>query len=161
MQFPNISESTGGKYVKMKSGDRIVGLFVGDPVLFDQHWVDGKSSVCSGAGCTHCKAGEKPSTRFQINFLTQEEGVWMAKVFEQGKKTMKTLESFHKEYDLEKTLVTVTKQGERMTTVYSLLPAKTNLSEAELKKVRAIPLNKLGKQAGVAPTVVGTASSNY
>jgi hypothetical protein len=155
MKFPDLSKDTGGKFVKMKSGDRLVGLFVGDPVMFDQHWVEGKSQNCTGPNCPHCEAGEKASTRFHINFLTKEEDVWVAKVFEQGKKTLKTLAAFHEEYDLEKTLVSVTKQGEKMTTVYNLLPAKVNLTEAELKKVRAIPLNKLGKQeAGAAPAVM-------
>lgn len=145
MQFPNVEDGKGGKYVKMKSGDKIVGIFQGDPEIFDQHWIDGKSQLCLGANCVHCKDGEKASTRFQINFITQEDGIWVAKIFEQGKKTMKTLASFHAEYDLERTLVNVTKQGEKMTTVYNLLPAKVNLTDAELAKVRMIPLNELGK----------------
>lgn len=162
MKFPEINDDKGGKFIKMKSGERIVGLFVGDPFTFDQHWVEGKGATCAGANCAFCKAGEKVSTRFQINFMTQEDGVWVAKIFEQGKKTMKTLSAFHAEYDLEKTLVTVTKQGERMTTVYNLLPAKTNLTDAELKKVSAIPLNRLGaKVQAAAPQVVGQASGEY
>lgn len=145
---------SGGKFVKMKSGDKITGLFVGDPVTFEQHWVDGKSATCNGDGCVHCENGEKASLRFQINFMTLEDGVWMAKIFEQGKKTLKTLAAFHQEYNLEETLVNVTKQGEKMTTVYNLLPAKVNVTKAELEAIRQIPLNKLGKAP--APTVVSS-----
>lgn len=155
MKFPDVKDNRGGgsggggTFLKLKDGDRLKGVFRGDPAIFRQHFIKAemKSYLCEGkATCEHCKAGDKAKFRFAINFLTQEEGVWVAKVFEQGYGTYLELKEMHEsEYDLPTTCVMLSRSGEGTDTRYRVTPAKDNggLKEADIKKLDAIPLNDL------------------
>lgn len=158
MNFPDVGSHRGGNggpgsgvFLRLKDGDRIQGIFRGDPSIFRQHWVGGRSALCEGkATCEHCKAGDKPKFRFRINFLTKIDGVWMPKVFEQGYGTYLDLKEMHEgSYDLQVTLVTLSRTGEGTDTRYRVLPVKANggLKEADFKKIAAIPLNELREES--------------
>jgi len=151
MKFPDIG-STGGVAKKdrlsLKDGEAVKGVFRGDPHPFRQHWVDGSSTFCPGKGgnCQLCAAGDKSSFRFRINFVLQENGAWVAKVWEQGWKAYQDLKSLHEsDYDLEKTVVKISRRGSgKNDTAYTVLPVPNGvLGQKDLAAVSAVPLHDL------------------
>lgn len=160
MKFPDIGggerggqSGGGGLYISLEDGKRIQGIFRGDPAIFHTHWF-GKGrrpAKCVGKKtCEHCAAGNEAKFRFAINFITKEDGVWVAKIFEQGYLLLKKMKALHEgDYNLEETLVNVSRSGTELDTEYSVLPAKNNggLKAADFKSIQAIPLNALKEDA--------------
>lgn len=148
MKFEDIP-STGGSnsFVKLKAGESVRGVFRGDPTIYRTHWVEGRSYVCHGDGCPMCEKGDKPKFRFRLNFVVNENGAYTAKIFEGSYKVYNLLKSLHgADYDLEKTVVRVERQGEKTNTVYTVLPlpgAKGILSEEAEKQISAVKLHEL------------------
>lgn len=123
MQFPNVKQSQtinpNGKntYLKINPGTAIKGIFRGVPYIFYSKW-DGQKSIPSQKG------QEGAKFRFKINFVMSENGLWSAKIWEQGYSVYDQLKSLNQEYPLEKTIVTIKRQGEGLKTSYLILPAK-------------------------------------
>jgi hypothetical protein len=169
MNFPDVGNNknsggpASGTFLKLGDGDKIQGVFQGDPHIFKQHWIGGRSVLCPGkAECEHCKANDKAKFRFRINFLTKVDGVWQAKVFEQGYGTYLELKEMHESaYELPTTFVTISRTGEKTDTRYRVLPVKDNggLKPEHFKKLAAIPLNELGeKPEGESEPAAGDAN---
>jgi hypothetical protein len=161
MKFPEIGGEKGqksgpdsGLFIKLKAGEKVQGVFRGDPHIFKQHWVDNRSSKCAGEGCEICERAKtndklKAKFRFYINFIVKIDGVLHAKIFEQSFGTFKDLKTLHESgYDLEQTLVSITRNGSGTDTRYLVLPVKDNggLKADGFKKVHAVPLNELGDE---------------
>lgn len=159
MKFPdsNDGEKKSNLFIKMKSGDRIEGIFRGDPHIFHQHYYEGKYVDChSSHDCALCGADEKRLFRFRINFITKQDDVLVAKIFQGNYGTFKDLKSMHENnYDLEETKVSITRTGEKQQTKYTILPVKNNggLTAEHFKKIAALPLNALSKTKTQAPKV--------
>lgn len=140
-----------GNFMKLEDGQRVKGVFRGDPKIFRTHWIGGRSHLCTGRDtCEHCKAGDKSKFRFLINFVSKVDGVWMAKVFEQGYGVYKDLKEMHEnDYDLENTCITLSRSGKGTDTRYSIIPTKNNgdLKPADFKALGAVPLNPLSDDA--------------
>ena len=171
MKFPEVGKGNGngnglgsGVFLKLKDGDKVQGIFVGDPSIFRQHWIGGRSSQCMGkAECEHCKGGDKPKFRFRINFLTKVDGVWVAKVFENAYGMYLDLKEMHESsYDLPSTLVTLSRTGEKTDTRYRVLPVKDNggLKSDQLKKLAGIPLNDLSGKSDTPAEAEGEQDAN-
>lgn len=151
MKFPDIGGSGGvakKDRLSLKDGESARGVFRGDPHPFRQHWINNQSSFCPGKGgdCPLCASGDKSAFRFRINFVFQENGAWVAKVWEQGWKTYADLKSLHEsDYDLEKTVVKVSRRGSgKNDTSYSILPVPNGvLNAADIKAVAAVSLHDL------------------
>ena len=163
MNFPDVGGGRSGSggidsslFIKMKNGDKLNGVFRGEPKIFRVHWVNGRSSLCSGqATCQLCEGARvdeklKAKFRFQLNFITKVDGVWMAKVFEGSYQTYKELKELHEsDYNLEETAVSIKRDGEKTDTRYVVMPLKNNggLKPADFKAVAALPLNQLKEDA--------------
>lgn len=152
MKFPDVGGGSkggpaAGTFLKLKDKERAKGVFVGDPAIFRQHWIDNRSQRCEGrAECEHCKAGDKSKFRFRINFITKVDGVFVAKVFEQGYGFYKDLKEMHEnDYALPETLVSLSRSGTGTNTEYRITPVKDNdgLKAADFKRIHAVPLNTL------------------
>lgn len=147
MKFPDFNTGgPGGKaFVKLKDGESIKGVFRGDPHPFRQHWVENRGVFCPGKSCPLCAEGEKSSFRFRINFVMQENGAWVAKVFEQGWTSYDYLKSMHEsDYDLEKTLIKITRRGTGTDTSYSILPVPNGtLKKPDVDAIAAVALHDL------------------
>jgi hypothetical protein len=161
MKFPDVGggRSGGGTdsklFVKLKSGEKLNGVFRGDPSIFRIHWVGGRSVRCPGqAQCENCAAEDKPKFRFRLNFITKDGGVWLAKIYEGNYQTYKDLKGLHESgYDLEETVVTVRREGENTDTKYHVIPTPKNggLSPTDFAKITAVPLNPLSEAQAGAP----------
>lgn len=132
MNFKETSNDFGENFLKLKSDESVQGVFRGDPYDFKLHWNNKVSTVClENEGCPLCKEGNKASFRFRLNFITKQDGEYISKVFEQGWKTYKALRVLHKDYDLEKHVVKVTRHGSGTDTIYSIIPMPNGLLTAE------------------------------
>lgn len=133
---------SGLPFLKMKSGQSIEGVFRGDPYDFKVHWTDNHSVLCVGYDkCEHCKKGDKPRFRFRLNFIMKENGINVAKVFEQGWETYQILRALHQgDYNLERHIMKVTRTGDGKDTKYTVLPKPNGLlneaAEIAISKVQ-------------------------
>lgn len=132
-------------FLKVEPGKSIKGILKGDPLDFQTHWKSGASTVCKGEQCTLCKENVKKGFRFRINFLVNEEGTYVAKIFEQGGVVYDQLKSLTADYVLEKTLVKITREGEGLHTKYAILPLPHTFTEESLKMLSGVSLQDLTK----------------
>ena len=170
MNFPDIGGGRGAGgvdsslFVRLKAGDKINGVFRGDPKIFRLHWIGGRSHRCQGKDlCEHCAGGDKPKFRFMLNFITKVDNVWLAKIYEGGYQTYKALKELHEsDYNLEETAVSIKREGEGTDTRYIVMPLKNNggLKAADFKAVGAIPLNPFGDDEKAADTPAEETDSN-
>lgn len=154
MEFPKVVGSGMKNYLKLKAGESVRGVFRGNPFPFEQHWHNNKSSVCLGEACPLCKSGNKASFRFRINFVASENGGYTAKVFEQGWTAYEILRSLHEsDYDLEKTIVKITRSGAGTDTTYSIVPApRWEVTPDIEKKISETKLNNLSNDQSTEST---------
>lgn len=138
MKFEVGSSGLGSEnFVKLKDKEKVVGIFRGDPFTFRQHWIGNRPQTCSGNDCAVCKKGESKAVfRFNLNFITRDENnQHVAKIFQGGWKLYQTLKALHEsDYDLEKTIVTITRNGSDTNTTYTILPAKEHAVSVDLEK---------------------------
>jgi hypothetical protein len=126
----------GGLFLRLEDGESKVGVFRGEIYEFFQYWEGNKSHVVTA---DHPKA----KSRFRLNFVTKEEGVMQARIFEFPTIIYNQLAELSEEYDLEKTAVKITRRGVGIDTVYMIIPAKDQPSPAQLKAIQAIDLAML------------------
>jgi len=139
MQFrTDIPEGGGSKnYLKLKDKESAMGIFRGDLHEFFVLWEGQKSSVVPEG-----TPGSK--FRFKVNFVIKDGASYVPKIFEQGLTVYKQLAELHAEYDLETTVIKITRNGTGTDTTYSLLPLlKQALSKEVLKHLGTIELHAL------------------
>jgi len=132
----NLDDSGPSNYLKLKSGDSVIGVFRGEAYSFWTRWESGKS-YASTAG----DAGAKE--RFKMNIVVKEGEAMVAKTWEFSPTVYNQLALVNEEYPLETTKVKITRHGEKLDTTYSIMPTKDQLSPGQLKSVEAVPLNLL------------------
>lgn len=149
MKFRDLTANSIGKdLLKLKPGEEARGVFRGDPVDFRQHWANNRSTICPGRDkCDICRAGgetAKTSFRFRMNFVINENGAYVAKIFEQGKGTYEALRQLHQDYNLEQNQMKIRRVGSGKETTYSILPVPNGtLTKEQEKAVAAIKLHAL------------------
>jgi hypothetical protein len=153
MQFkqvvPHESGLSSNQFIKLQDKESIKGVFRGDPFDFKQHFIktENKSYNCTGNGnCEWCAKGEKPKFRFRINFITKDaDGNYTAKILEHGARFYTSLKSLHESgYNLEKTVVSITRNGKGTDTTYTILPLPNGVVNESLEKsLSAVKLNDL------------------
>jgi len=149
----NGNAHSGKAFISLKNdGDSIKGVFRGEPHLFRQHWTNtpqGKRSVdCVGVECAVCKTGDKSKFKFRCNFVTLENGAYVAKIYEGGKTIYDSLADIAKEYGPDKmsgVLLKITRKGQGMDTSYSVVvaPPSAQPNSVELDAIAAVGLNGL------------------
>ncbi len=147
MKFKSSGGGAGGKdFLKLGAGASVKGVFRGDVHEFKQHWVAQRSSLCpEDATCELCKEGtSKAQFRFRLNVLINENGAYVAKIFEQGWTVYCQLRDMHaSDYNLEKTIVKITRNGEGKNTTYTIMPLPGTMgtvNAAMEKQLGAVPL---------------------
>lgn len=138
-------QSSGSKgYVKLRDKESVTGIFRGDPREFFVVWKDGKSiEVPEGT------AGSK--FRFRINFVVKEGASYVPKIFEQGQVVYEQLSAFHQEYDLEKTVMKITRNGEKLDTSYTIMPLRDPVAPATEVVLSTLKYHDLKGKASEAP----------
>jgi hypothetical protein len=131
------SGSGGEKFLKIKAGESVNGIFRGEIHHYFIKWVEGKSVQVSSD-----EPGAK--IRFEANFVTMVDGRFVAKVFGFSQTVYNLLAEVNNEYDLEKTKVKISRRGEKLETEYSILPLlKEPIPPQIMKQIEAVTLNIL------------------
>ncbi len=151
MRFKDdVQDGSGSKdYVKLKDQESITGVFMGDPYEFSSVWEDGQSRVVK-AGTPDAKF------RFKINFIVKDGSTFTPKIFENGAKVYRQLKELHDEYELDKILVKVTRNGSGTDTTYSILPLlKQTINKETAEYLSKLELLPLVRKEQKAPSVSG------
>lgn len=131
------------KYLRLKNGESVIGLLRGEIYESFQIFEDGK-----GKHVLHGTKGAKQ--RFSINIIVKDGGENKAKIFEFGKPVNNKLYALSKEHDLTKTFIKISREGEKLDTVWFVESVSVKPSEATLASLNAIPLNILEPQDHVS-----------
>lgn len=155
MKFPHKAESGSGsggeKYLKLKSGESITGIFRGEIHEHFVRWNNGKSEAA--------QLGEPGAKiRFEINFVTFVDGRFIAKIFSFPQSLYNQLADVNSEYPLEKTKVKLSRSGDGLETEWRVLPLvseKDKLTAQILQQIEQVTLNILDRpkvqNASIAP----------
>jgi hypothetical protein len=141
MQFnENPSTGNGGIFLKLKEGESAKAILRGNPIVFYKKWENNKYIECE-------RADEGAKFKFKVNALVNEDGVYKAKIFENGPTFYNALKALSEDYDLEKTVVKISRKGSGLDTEYSVLPLPVQLNNEQLKMLDAVELNPLDPQS--------------
>lgn len=127
-------DNSGGVFLRLKDGESVVGVFRGEIYEFYQIWENGKPQVVG-------KEHEGAKSRFRLNFIAK--GELKPKIFEFGLTVYNQLAEIQEDYKVEETIVKITRRGTGTDTVYIIIPAKEQLTAAQIKKLDAVELNIL------------------
>lgn len=144
MQLPDIKAPTSntGNYLKIKPGESVRGVFIGEIHTFYIKWTNGKS---------HLSVPNDPEARvrFKCNFaLPDEAGNLTVKVWEFSFPVFSVIKQINEEYPLEQTKVKITRIGQGTETTHQILPLvgqKDVLTPQQLKALSTLSLHELDK----------------
>lgn len=152
MRFPAKGDGGGsgggGKdFIKLKDGDMIEGCFIGDPIDYRDHFKEG---VCEGEMCPLCQQGKKSSFKFRINFVTKENDMLVAKIWQQGWTAYSTLAGLSDVYekdgiDISKQKFRITRKGSgKEDTEYQIIPIPNGIvADPVFALIKKVPLQDL------------------
>jgi hypothetical protein len=146
--------SEGGKFVRLQNdGDKIVGVFCGEPYAREVYWDGEKYSDTAPEG-----GGAKASLRVALNFYVPAEGAM--KVIEGGTAWFKDVIEIREKYGIEKWIFEVKRRGKKgdPKTKYSILP-ETQVDDAMRARMKALPLHDLGSLGAEGDRETAGASS--
>jgi hypothetical protein len=164
MKFSNTGGGSGpstgggsGMFVSLKDGDSVTGILRGEFKEYFKHWTGAGSTLCrnvvikdhktveTGAKCQYCEDGLKPAFKFRCNLVTKENGVMVAKIFEQGRVVYEQFRGLSDDCDLQTTTIKVKRTGAgKSDTRYTVnTPPNASLSEDAIKNLKKIKLRSL------------------
>ncbi len=135
--------SEGGKFVRLQNdGDKIVGVFCGEPYAREVYWDGEKYSDTAPEG-----GGAKASLRVALNFYVPAEGAM--KIIEGGTAWFKDVVEIRDKYGVEKWIFEVKRRGRKgdPKTKYSILP-ETHVDDAMRARIKSLPLHDLAAVGG-------------
>lgn len=136
-EIPNGNGAGGDLFLKLKDGESKIGVCRGELYEFFQVWENGRSRIAEPD-----EKGAK--SRFRLNFVSYENGKFVARIWEFGLTVYNQLAEINEEYPLEKTKLKVTRKGTGTDTVYMILPMlKEPISPKALKDLDGVALNAL------------------
>lgn len=140
-------DSSGSDYLKLGDGESVNGVFRGEVYVFYMSWPEGGEKQVSDQPF----AGA--SMRFRANFVVRENGRFIAKVFEFGKKTNNDLAGLAKVCNIRETKVMILRNGLKKKTTYTIMPVLNEpLNAEQIKAIEAVELVTLnGGQSATAP----------
>lgn len=130
----------GGKFVKLKDGDKFKGVIRGEIDQYYAAWNDEEKTYVE---CQESAHGAK--LRFKCNFVVSENGAYTARILEQGPQMYKALQVIEEDYDLNKTMIFLKRKGSSETdTEYSASVAPGgDLTETDLTNLGGVELLEL------------------
>ena len=146
-------EKSGGKFVRLKDGESIVGVFRGTPYTFYKKW---------GEEEEYSEWQKGRAFRFRINFITKENSQYVARIFEGNSYTGDQLWACYEEYGLD-AVYKVVRKGSGTDTRYTLL-FQSKLNEVSLDVIKKVPLEVIrhgGKVVVGGKEVTPTGASGY
>lgn len=111
----DLPEQASGDFLKLKDQESVTGIFRGEAYTYFVKW-EGKKATIVPEGTQGAKF------RFRINFVVKDGTTYVPKIFEQGQTVYETMAELHDEYNLETTVVKITRKGIELKTEYTLMP---------------------------------------
>lgn len=137
IEFKN-TQGVNKNILQLKPNEPVKVIFRGHIADFYQHWLgeggSARSIKCTGIAnnCPGCVQGKKPGFRFRINVIVKDSEGYQVKVFENGWKAYQQMEALQKAgYDLEHTVMQITKTGEKLQSVYTITPLPNGIISPE------------------------------
>jgi hypothetical protein len=131
--------AAGGIFVRLQNdGDKVVGVFCGEPYAKEVYWDGEKYSDTPPEG-----AAAKPSLRVSLNLFVPAVGAM--KIIEGGTAWFKDVLEVKEKYGLEKWTFEIKRRGKKgdPKTKYSILP-DTQVDDAMRARIAAAGLHDLG-----------------
>jgi hypothetical protein len=131
--------AAGGIFVRLQSdGDKIVGVFVGEPYAKEVYWDGTKYSDTPPEG-----AAVKASLRVSLNIFVPAEGAM--KIIEGGTAWFKDVIAVRDKYGIDKYAFEITRRGKKgdPKTKYTILP-DVPVDDSMRARIAATPLHDLG-----------------
>ena len=144
MSWDKMNEGGGGgggkDFIKLKDGESVEGVFVGEPHTFYGVFKD-KTEYSSWA--------EGRSFKFRINFVTKDDnGQMVAKIYQGGSKVAKAIAACKEEYGLN-CLYKIKRVGAtKDDTTYSVL-FKKELTKEQMDTIKSVALLPLSFKGAV------------
>lgn len=132
----NHGSGGGNRFLKLKDGESVVGVFRGEIYEFHTKWVNGKSLPA---------AADDPEakTRFRANIVINENGKPMAKIFEFAYPVFEQMAMINKKRgDITKIKIDISRIGEGTQTKYILMPSADPVNLRALDNIELHILNK-------------------
>jgi hypothetical protein len=125
-------------YIKLKDGETVAGICRGEPLECYVLWENKvKTEVFP----------DTPGAKFnfKINFIIKEGTVYVPKILEGGAQIYKQLAALSKQWELEETVIFISRTGTGMDTEYTVMPAppKQQVTKEALEHIATIELNEL------------------
>ncbi len=140
-EVPASTGSGGGKFLKIEIGQSVKGVFRGEPQIYYRKWPKGGVKVESDVPA----AGF--DERYKVNFVTQEDGVFVAKIFDCNVYIYNQIADINESMDIETIKCKISRQSAGKGSTYMILPIiKEVISAKALAEIEAIELIPLGKQ---------------
>lgn len=142
MQFDHRNQTSGeggeNKFLQIKDGESVTGIFRGEPYRHFIKWIEGKSIDAD-------ENEREARPRFKLNFITNVDGALKALIWNFSQTVYNQLAEIHDEYPLESTKLKITRRGTGKETMYSILPLlKEPLSSKQLDDIAKVQLQVLG-----------------
>ena len=103
---------SGGIYVRLANdGDKVVGVFAGDPYARQVHWTGSAYEECPGKDCGHCEAGTRAGLRVACNFYVLADRAM--KIIEGGPRWFGDVLKVRKKYGLDAWAFEIERHGAR------------------------------------------------
>lgn len=141
MSWDEAVEESGGTslFLKLKDGEQVTGVFLGEPRTFYVKWVNGKPQAAK-------KGDEGASFRFRTNLVVKDGNQWLPKILEQGVVVYRIVQQLRNTgYELSDTIIRLARAGTGTDTEYSLLPSPKKLTAEDVNALSSVKLNDLSK----------------
>lgn len=140
---PKVAGEGGGNFLRLKDGESVKGILQGEPYEFRTLWSGGRPQVVA-------EGTPKSSFRFRMNIVIKENDKYVMKIWEQGAIVYNTLKGFSEEYDLEKTVLKVTRQGStKDNTDYAIVPLPGGVDAKLQGEISKLTLHELKEKPQV------------
>jgi hypothetical protein len=147
MKLPDVqAPETGSKnFLKIKDGESVRGVFIGEMHVFHTKWIGGKSVPCDNKD-------PDGKVRFRNNFVYHDaaQDQLVVKIWDFPWSVFEQLKDINSEYPLEETKVKITRSGTMKETTYSILPLvgpKDLLTKDQIAAINGMPLLPLEKKS--------------
>ena len=137
----------GTMFLRLKDGEAVKVIPRGENKVFYVKW--------NGSASEEVDRSEPGAKfRFKFNVVMNEGGKYVAKIFENGPSLYNALKELAEDYDLEKTVIKIKREGSGLETRYHAMPMPTQLGEDQLAAIAAVELPDLDgkKDQGFGPS---------
>ncbi len=142
-------ESSGGLFLKLADdGDKAVGVFCGEPLAREVHWINKTQRYedCTGDECDECeKSNKSPSLRVSMNFY--ETAAAAMKIWEFSNAVFTDVCKVKDKYGLDKKIFEIERHGKKgdTDTSYTILPENDEIDSKLKKAIDKAKLHDLTK----------------